>query len=328
MNTQFPKFNNRRLLLKFLTILLGFLVVTGVSATTRNPVGDYDGDGKTDITVFRRSDTYWYTSKSSGGYSFIPWGKSDDTLMPGDYDGDGKTDLAVFRRGENDRSVYNHWYILRSSDFTFRAVAHGLIEQQNLSYPEPPADYDGDGKTDIATITQPYIIDHGTLTITATYFDVFQSSTNSTARRVITAPFSGTIVSADYDGDGKADFATFDNGLWTIEQSTNSAIKTVSFGYSDDVHVPGDYDGDGKVDIAVWRRSSGYWYWLSSRDGSFNSYQFGLSIDFDVPKPGDYDGDGRTDFAVFRRAIGVWYIQQSTKGFRAEQFGLSDDLPV
>jgi hypothetical protein len=329
MNNQTHKFNGSRLLLMFSTILFGFLADGNALATTRNPVADFDGDGKTDISVFRPSDGYWYVAKSSGGFLFIPWGLSSDRLMPGDYDGDGKTDFAVFRRGETDRSGFNHWYILRSSDFTFRTVTHGAIEQNNVSLPEPPADYDGDGKTDVATFTQSYTFNSGGPVATANYFDVLQSSTNSTVRRTLPLTFSAAVASADYDGDGKADFATYNSdGLWTIEQSTNGVTRLESFGLTNDIPLPADYDGDGKADVAVWRPSNGYWYWLSSRDGSFHSYQFGQTGD--ALAAGDYDGDGRTDFAVVRLEgrSQVRYIQQSRDGFRVVQFGSFGDVPI
>jgi hypothetical protein len=257
---------------------------------------------------------------------FIPWGLSNDRLMPGDYDGDGKTDLAVWRPGVIDRSVLNHWYVLRSSDNTFVARAFGRGEGFETSRPLPPVDYDGDGKTDLANITTVVANSEGSIRPVAVYFEISPLLGNLGARKVLPNTFSSTVVSADYDGDGKADFAAYKDGLWTIEQSTNGVTRFESFGFSDDIRVPADYDGDGKADIAVWRPSNGYWYWLSSRDGSFNSYQFGQSGD--IPSRGDYDGDGRTDFAVFRQSTGVWYLQQSTKGFRAEQFGLSDDIPI
>ncbi len=322
MNTQFPKLNNRRLLLKFLTILLGFLAVTGVSATTRNPVADFDGDGKSDISVYRLTDNYWYISKSSGGYSFIKWGQAGDIPVPGDYDGDGKTDVAVYREPAGvapPEGVDTTWYILRSSDNTFYARQWGRDTPYQRNTPVV-ADYDGDGKTDLAVYTLSDAVGG------IGDFQILQSSNNVG----ITCQWGYNTdkrVQADYDGDGKADLAVVRNGIWYILQSSNGALRVEYFGLSNDAFVPADYDGDGKADIAVWRSSTGVWYRINSADKSFVAYQFGQRGDGVVPA--DYDGDGKTDFAVIRLTGGnmFWYIQQSTKGFRAEQFGLSSDFP-
>jgi hypothetical protein len=88
--------------------------------TTNKTKFDFDGDGKADISVFRRSDGFWYIMKSSGGFSFTKWGLARDVSVPGDYDGDGRTDVAVYRHGEALGTLINNaWYILRSSDNTF-----------------------------------------------------------------------------------------------------------------------------------------------------------------------------------------------------------------
>jgi len=59
--------------------------------------GDFEGDGRSDITVFRPSNGTWYTTRSSGGASGVQWGNGADIPVPGDYDGDHQTDVAVFR---------------------------------------------------------------------------------------------------------------------------------------------------------------------------------------------------------------------------------------
>jgi len=83
--------------------------------------GDYDGDGKTDIAVWRGRTEFgngvWYWHRSSDGiYAQIKWGTEvpPDYNVQGDYDGDGKTDVAIWRRGagSGDQSYY---YINKSS---------------------------------------------------------------------------------------------------------------------------------------------------------------------------------------------------------------------
>lgn len=282
-------------------------------------VGDFDGDGKSDISVFRPSDGYWYIHKSSGGYTFIQWGISTDTPVPGDYDGDGKTDVAVHRKSIASPSS-GIWYVLRSSDNAFNARRWASNNLGEFDTPIP-ADYDNDGKTDLAYYRITDVVGQ------PGRFFILRSSTDSGVSMDWGNPSLGDKpIPADYDGDGKADYAVFRNGTWFILQSSDNQIRIEYFGLSSDKLVPADFDGDGKADIAVWRPSNGYWYWISSKDKSFNSIQFGLSDD--KPVPGDYDGDGKTDVAVYRPSNGVWYLLRSRDGFTAQQFGLPDDVPI
>ena len=108
----------------------------------RSSTADFDGDGRSDLSVFRPSDGTWYIMQSSNNaFRAQQFGTNGDKIVPGDYDGDGRTDLAVFRQV----STSGVWYILQSSDNGFRAVQWGLATDKPT-----PGDYDGDGRTDVA----------------------------------------------------------------------------------------------------------------------------------------------------------------------------------
>lgn len=271
----------------------------------RNAIADFDGDGKTDVSVYRPSDGNWYINNSGGGNRNQQLGQSGDRAVPGDYDGDRKADIAVFRAAEG------NWYIIQSSD------SSTAVRNWGASGDVPVAgDYDGDGKTDTA-VFRP----------TEGNWYIRNSSDGST--RVQNWGISGDkLVPGDYDGDGKCDIAVYrpSEGNWYIIRSSNGAGLIQSWGISGDKPVPGDYDGDGKTDMTVFRPSEGNWYIRGSSSGG-SVKNWGTASDTAVA--GDYDGDGKTDVAFFRPSEGNWYIVRSGDGsVSVQSLGNSGDKPV
>lgn len=133
------------------------------------------------------------------------------------------------------------------------------------------------------------------------------------------------LAPADFDGDGKTDYAVFRNDTWHIQRSKEGYIG-IQLGASGDIPVPADYDGDRRADVAVFRPSTGGWYRINSSNNQFVAAIFGNSTD--DPQIGDFDGDTKADYAVFRPSTGEWRIQRTTQGFTSMYFGIATDKPV
>lgn len=293
-------------------IVIRDIAIARGSASSASTALDFDGDGRTDQTVFRLSNNTWYIRSSlNGSIRTQVWGEGgSDIFVPGDYDGDGKTDIAVWRPSNGT------FYIIQSSN-------NGILTRQfGVQGDEPVArDYDGDGRTDYAVVRRS----GGVMT--------WYIQGSSTGFRVQNFGVESDIVApGDYDGDGRFDLAVrrgsgSEPAVMYVQQSSGGFVVYPPFGFGYDLIVPGDYDGDGKTDVTALRQGSSYQWFVRTSSGGFFGVTLGRKPDYSAQ--GDYDGDGRTDVAIYDPIFALFrYYRSSDQGFVQDAFGNQGDYPV
>jgi hypothetical protein len=262
--------------------------------------GDFNGDGKLDVAVVNESSATVSIFLGNGdgtlraGTTLVNTGSFPSHAALADLNGDGYLDLVVSSIIANQVVVY-----LGNGDGTFRAptaVPVGLAP-----FGVVVADFNGDGKPDIAVVngSSGSIVGQTVSVLLGNGNGTFQSPV---AYTVGTGPVD--LAVGDFNGDGRLDLAVTNASSNTASILLGNGDGTfgpaVSFatGFRPTAIQVGDLDGDGTLDLAI-ATSLGYSILLGHGDGTFGAATNGTSASGpQAVALGDFNVDGKLDAAI------------------------------
>ena len=266
-------------------------------------VGDFNGDGFTDIAVLNKGDSTVsiLLGNGSGGFTVSvkkpASGANPIAIGAADLDGDGNIDLVVTNSTSNRISV-----LLGNGDGSFKTAKTSTTPSSaGGAYGLALGDFDGDGILDLAAVNN------------ANQVNIFLGDGSGKFTISSGSPFtvgSGatTVAVGDLNADGFLDFVTANPSASTVtvmrgDGTGNAFISSVinlPNGSSPSGVVIDDFNGDGKPDLAVTESNSGFVAVLLGN----NDTTFGTATNYATGSTpigvttGDFNADGIRDLVV------------------------------
>lgn len=211
-------------------------------------VGDFDGDGKSDIAMGNGGNVYVLLSTGSGFTNHVwPVAPNWSSLMwTGDFNGDGRTDIAAAQGS----SVF----MKLSTGAGFRSETWPVQNSWGAQGFFWVADFNGDGLSDIASGQGTSVFMK--LSTGTGFVNEIWSVDNLWGAAEMTRV-------GDFNGDGLADLASASGSSLFFKLSTGSGMRSITvpvasaWSHSHLTWV-GDFDGDGRSDFASWGGGSAY----------------------------------------------------------------------
>lgn len=296
-----------------------------VDSLEKPMVGDFNGDGRTDIVTFTRNnpvaegDVYVALSDGSQFGESEMWHNwfgvgEDEQLNVGDFNGDGMDDIATWL------PVEKKVYVSLSNGERFGASSVWIEGIEDSSDDEVMAgDANGDGKTDLIFFSR------GNNSVYVALSTGQGFSTPALWHSYFAVGSHEKPMVGDFNGDGKTDIVTFLTDSPGAEGDVYVALSTgAQFEdgiYSQKWHdwfgvdpketiVIGDLNGDGMDDFFTFLPASSSHVYIAYSQGNEMSDNELWNDQLEnksgnVPFAADVNGDDKADLIVFRQSEGT-----------------------